>query len=70
MLQVNSEGDQARAEKISTIFSRMTESFTYFYSPAQNFAKIQNLWEKFAETGVINCIVDNIKEYASGIVAT
>ena len=47
----------------------MTESFTYFYSPAQNFDKIQNLWEKFAETGVINCIVDCIKEYSQDISA-
>ena len=69
MLQVHSEGDQPRAEKISSIFMRMTESFNYFYQPAQHFAKIQNLWERFAEAGVINCIVDCIKEHAQDISA-
>ena len=48
----------------------MTESFTYFYSPAKNFDKIALLWEKFTETGVINCIVDCVKEYANSHEAT
>ena len=70
MLQVHTEADQARAEKVSAIFSRMTESFAYFYSPAQNFEKIGKLWEKFAETGAVNCIVECLREHAQCIEAT
>jgi hypothetical protein len=47
----------------------MTESFTYFYSPSKNFDKIGKLWERFAETGVINCIVECVKEYAECVEA-
>lgn len=69
MLSVHSDGDQARAEKVSTIFYRMAESFTFFYSPSKHFEQLAALWNKFAETGAINCIMDCLKTYAHDLEA-
>ena len=63
MLEIHSENDVIRAQKISTIFQRMVRSFTMFYYSYRDFDKIAALYQKFADRGAINCIAEGLKRY-------
>ena len=43
MLEIHSENDVIRAQKISTVFQRMVRSFTMFYYSYRDFDKIAAL---------------------------
>ena len=64
MLEIHSENDVIRAQKISTVFQRMVRSFTMFYYSYRDFDKIAALYQKFSDRGAISCIAEGLKRYA------
>jgi hypothetical protein len=53
MLQVNCEDDVAKAERVSIILKRMTDSFTRFQSPIEKFDRVGAMFESISSIGLI-----------------
>ena len=64
MLQVNCEDDVAKAERVSVILKRMTDSFTRFQSPIEKFDRIGAMFDSVSSIGLIEIMVKALQDFS------
>ena len=64
MLTLNSEDDIEKAERVSVILKRMTESFTRFQSPIEKFERVGADFENLSTIGIVEVIVKGLEDFA------
>ncbi len=60
MMQLNSEEDISKAERVSVILKRMTDSFTRFMSPVEKFDRVGAMFECLSSIGLVEIMVKAI----------
>lgn len=64
MLTLNSEDDIEKAERVSVILKRMTDSFTRFQSPVEKFDRVGADFENLSTIGIVEAMVSGLENFA------
>ena len=69
-LGVGSEQDRIKIEKLATVLSRITDSFTAIVNPVDNFEQVGILFDQLSNANVHESIVENLRTYSNYVAAT
>ena len=56
--------DSKKIEDLSKVVCEVQESFCYFYSPAHDFDKITNMFNKILDTGIYDIFLEHVRKYS------
>jgi hypothetical protein len=69
-LSLHCEEDIEKAERVSVILKRMTDSFTRFQSPVEKFDRVAAVFENLSTIGIVEVMVKGLEDFGIHEAAT